>query len=82
MNILDPRQSACDGVRADLDAYLGGELGVLAREKALEHLEFCAPCADALGERRRVRRLLRRAVGRKPAPPALAARIRRLIRQG
>ena len=82
MNILDSQRRACERVRADLDAYLGGGLGVPAREQVLEHLEFCGPCADALTGRRRVRRLLHRAVCRESAPPALAARIRQLIRQG
>jgi anti-sigma factor (TIGR02949 family) len=82
MNILDFQRHGCERVRAELDSYLGGELGVLARERVLEHLEFCGPCADALNGRRRVRQLLQRAVGREVAPLALAARVRRLVRQG
>ncbi|MDQ3804214.1 MAG: zf-HC2 domain-containing protein [Acidobacteriota bacterium] len=82
MNILDFQRHACDGVRAELDSYLGGEPGARAREQVLEHLESCVPCADALHGRRRVCRLLQMAVGREAAPPALAARVRRLIRQG
>ena len=82
MNTLDSRRRGCELVRAELDSYLGGELGAMACERLLEHLEFCGPCAEALAARRRVRRLLQRAAGRETAPPALAARIRDLIRAG
>ena len=82
MNTLDFQRRGCERVRAELDSYLGGELGTTARGCVLEHLEFCGPCAEALGARRRVRRLLQRAAARETAPPALAARIRDLIRAG
>ncbi|HEV3469148.1 MAG TPA: zf-HC2 domain-containing protein [Pyrinomonadaceae bacterium] len=82
MNTLDSQRRACELTRAELDTYMDGELGVAARERVLEHLEFCGPCGEELGARRCLRRLLQRAAGREAAPPALAARVRHLVRGG
>src|SRR3569832_1789422 len=49
--------------------------------EVLRHLEQCAACAEALENRRRVKALLRTAVMKEAASPALEDRIRRGIRK-
>ena len=82
MGSTNTRKGACRNVRRGLDAHLSGELGAAAARETRAHLNECAPCAALLGERLRVRGLLRRAVRGVQAPPHLAGAIRAMIRQG
>ena len=76
------RKGACPKARRALDAHVSGELDSEAERETRAHLEGCVACAAQLGERLRLRDLLRRAVRGVEAPPALAGAIRAMIRQG
>jgi len=81
MNVINFEQHHCKKVRAYLDSYLNNELLVETTHDVLRHLEQCAECSQALENRRRVKALLKTAVMKETAPPALEDRIRRRIRK-
>jgi len=58
--------SGCEEIRAELDAYLDGELDEARAAEVGRHIDGCPACADALAELRRVSLALRRL----PAPAA------------
>jgi anti-sigma factor RsiW len=82
MGSANSTRGACRTARRLLDAHASGELDASAGRETREHLSACAPCANLLEERLRVRDLLRRAVRGVEAPPRLAGAIRALVRQG
>ena len=82
MGSTNTRKGACGKIRRGLDAHLSGELDAGAAHETRAHLGECGACAALLGERLRVRDLLRRAVRGVHAPPRLAGAIRATIRQG
>ena len=81
MKVINFEQHHCRKVRAYLDSYLNNELLVETTHEVLRHLEQCAECAEALENQRRVKALLKNAVMKETASPALEDRIRRGIRK-
>ena len=81
MNVINFEQHGCKKVRAYLDSYLNNELLVETTHEVLRHLEQCPACDEALENRRRVKALLKAAVTKESAPPALQEKIRRGIRK-
>ena len=81
MGSNDSGEGACVNVRRRLDAHLSGELDAGAARATNAHLDECDACAALLEEQRRVRDLVRRAVGGVRAPSHLAESVRALIRQ-
>lgn len=64
------------------DSYLSGELLVETNHEMIRHLERCAVCRDALGDRRDLRSRLREAVRISSVPdPVFAIRLRAQIRE-
>lgn len=64
------------------DSYLSGELLVETNHELIRHLEHCADCRNALGEKRDLRSYLRDAVKKSSVPdPAFATRLRSQIRE-
>lgn len=80
MSTLNPTEPACVKVRSLLDSYAGGGRDAAGAGEVRRHLEDCAACAALAAERERVRALVRRAVRSEPAPEALRAKVRELIR--
>ncbi len=66
---------SCEQVRSYLDSYAGDELLVETNHEMQTHLETCRACSSELEERRRMKSLLRRAVGAEVAPARLRAKI-------
>lgn len=81
MSIIHFEPHNCKKVRAYLDSYLNDELLVETTHEVLRHLENCPDCAQALETRRRVKALLKTAVMKESAPPALQEKIRKQIRK-
>ena len=82
MNIINFEKGGCKRFRPHLDAYLSDELPAETRRGVLNHIEACADCREVLESRRRVKDVLRGAVLKDAAPPALRERIRQDIRGG
>jgi anti-sigma factor RsiW len=81
MKVINFEPHHCEKVRAYLDSYLNNELLVETTHDVLRHLEQCDTCSDALENRRRVKAMLKAAVMKETASPALEDRIRRRIRK-
>src|SRR6185369_8865380 len=81
MNIINFEQHHCKRLRGYLDSYLNNELLVETTHEVLRHLEHCAACSEALENRRRVKAMLKAAVMKEAASPALQDRIRRGVRK-
>ena len=81
MNIINFDQSHCQGVRAQLDSYIKGELAIATGRDVSTHLEACGECAAEMAARRRLKTALQHAVKQDVAPPALQYRIQREIRR-
>jgi len=73
--------SPCDGVRAQLDAYLSGELPESARRDVERHLAACPECAAELAASARVRTRLQEAVRSTAVPAGLEGRVRGAVRR-
>ncbi len=71
----------CENVKANLDAYVSGEIPALTGLKIQGHLEECRTCAGLFETHQRLRRVLRRAVRNDSVPPDLSDRIRKQIRR-
>src|SRR5437868_3190197 len=81
MNIINFEPHHCQQLRAYLDSYLNNELLVETTHEVLRHLEHCPACVEALENRRRVKQLLKTAVMKESASPALQEKIRKRIRK-
>lgn len=81
MNVINFEPHHCKKLRAYLDSYLNNELLVETTHEVLRHLEHCPACVEALENRRRVKQLLKTAVMKESASPALQEKIRKSIRQ-
>ena len=81
MNVINFEPHHCKKLRAYLDSYLNNELLVETTHEVLRHLEHCPACVEALENRRRVKQLLKTAVMKESAPPALQEKIRKSIRK-
>src|SRR5438270_5089948 len=81
MSIINFEQHHCQRLRAYLDSYLNNELLVETTHEVLRHLEHCLACSEALENRRRIKELLKAAVMKESAPPALQEKIRKRIRK-
>jgi len=66
---------SCELIRAELDAYLVGELEAEHAAEIARHVAGCAGCAGALAERRAVARALR-SLPRPAAPAGFAEKFR------
>ncbi len=69
----------CQELRARLDAYMDGELGVDETAAADAHLAFCMSCQWAYAKERELMALLRNRLKREGAPPELHATVRAMI---
>jgi anti-sigma factor (TIGR02949 family) len=78
--MANPIGAVCEKARRSLDSYLDGELDDEAPE-VRRHFESCSACAAAAEERKRLSRVVRRAVRRGAAPESLSMRIREAIRR-
>jgi anti-sigma factor RsiW len=65
----------CDRARELIGAYVDAELSGDDRSSVAAHLESCAACRELMGDIKRASQAIA-ALGREPAPPALASRIR------
>jgi len=81
MNVINFEPHHCKKLRAYLDSYLNNELLVETTHEVLRHLEHCPACVEALENRRRVKQLLKTAVMKESASPALQEKIRKSIRK-
>ena len=81
MSVIDFEQHPCNRARAHLDSYLNDELPVETAHEVSRHLEKCFDCSETLAGRRRVKAMLRSAVMKESASPALQQKIRRRMRQ-
>jgi anti-sigma factor RsiW len=81
MNVINFEPHNCKKLRAYLDSYLNNELLVETTHEVLRHLEQCPDCYEALENRRRVKQLLKTAVMKESASPALQEKIRKSIRK-
>jgi anti-sigma factor RsiW len=72
--------SSCEKLRAQLDAYLSGELSGDAREEVEGHLRDCAACAAEFEAAGRLRTGVQAAVGATPVPSGLEAKVRGALR--
>jgi anti-sigma factor RsiW len=66
----------CNASRRLLEAYVDGELDLVPHLEVEAHLQTCAACARAAENLRSARGLLRSALPRHAAPPALVERLR------
>ena len=73
---------ACDTLRADLSAYLDGELGAEDRQRIEAHIEGCAECRRVLDEWRRVGSALAALCAVPSAAGSLPERVLALVRRG
>jgi anti-sigma factor (TIGR02949 family) len=74
--------AGCATARANLDAFLSGELPDQTSREVQRHLESCPQCAAELETRDRVRTQLQAAVRATPVPAGLEANVRRSLRSG
>ena len=81
MSVINFEKGGCKRFRPHLDAYLGDELAAETSRGVANHAEACADCREVLESRRRVKEVLRSAVLKDSAPPALRQRIRQGIRK-
>ena len=72
--------SPCDQTRAQLDAYLSGELPAAERAEVERHLAVCPQCAAELESGARLRAQLQTAVRATAVPNGLEARVRNAVR--
>ena len=79
MNGPPHRDSACQPVRAQLDAYLSRELPDETIRELERHLGSCPQCAAELEARARLRTQLQTAVRATPVPGGLEANVRRVV---
>lgn len=70
----------CAEIRAYLEPYADGELGVDGVASVESHLAECAACAEQVAQHRRFRQLLRRQP-QETATPELRARVVRAVRR-
>lgn len=73
----------CERVRSLLPAYVDGELDLVTTLEIEEHLATCPECSRAYAELRELQSVLasQRAALIEPTPPALAQRVRAVLRQ-
>ena len=69
----------CQTVREHLHELNRGRLSAEVEREVRAHLAQCAGCAEALRDEIEIRRLVQSQAVRQAAPPALRARIRRLL---
>jgi len=81
MSVINFEKGGCKRFRPHLDAYLSDELPAQTRRGVLNHIETCADCREVLASRQRVKGVLRSAVLKDSASPALRERIRQDIRK-
>ena len=74
------RPQECAAVRAQLDAYLSGELPPQNAADVKRHLESCRECAAELAARDSMRAQLQSAVRATPVPAGLEAKVRQALR--
>jgi mycothiol system anti-sigma-R factor len=67
--------AACAAIRAQLCAFVDGELAPEERQTIDVHVHGCAACTRALEAERQTRTLVRRTVRFEPTPPAVRERL-------
>ena len=81
MSVIDFEPHHCKRIRTYLDSYLNDELPGETTHDVFRHLEKCPACSEALADRRRVKAILKTAVMKESASPALQGKIRKRIHQ-
>jgi anti-sigma factor RsiW len=71
----------CDEARPLLEAYVDAELPEARRSALAEHLAECAECGPEVAAIGRLRDEIRHSVPAYPAPPAMRAQIRAMLRR-
>jgi len=81
MRTIPSSEAACEKIRQYLDSYISNELLVETNHEVLRHLEQCAPCAQELETRIRVRTSLQNAVRGEALPVDLQDKVRKRIHE-